>query len=120
MKMVNINFIVDSLENYTIDDMKSSDCCLLFFDCSDLNSFSKIKEFIVSNSKENKIKYNVPWCLVGNKNDLTVQKNNLEKIKEFSAQNNIEFFDISVGNNYGISRMMHYVGSLYDIINNEA
>ena len=74
MKMVNINFIVDSLENYTIDDMKSSDCCLLFFDCSDLNSFSKIKEFIVSNSKENKIKYNVSWCLVGNKNDLTVQK----------------------------------------------
>ena len=49
--------------------------------------------------------------LVGNKCDLKNKNFNLDEIQYFCKNENIVFFEISVKNNIGISKMMQYISS---------
>lgn len=115
MKRFSLKFIVSQFDNYSYEELKQSDCVLIFFDSSDNISYTKAKEFALTiiTSVNNKI----PICLVGNKIDLKRKNFNQEDAKKFCSINKIEYFDISVKDNTGISKMMQYIGTFYDAEN---
>ena len=99
MKRFSLKFIVSQYENYSLNELKQSDCVLIFFDSTDNNSFAKAKEFslkIISDAG------NIPICLVANKIDLKRRNYNDKEAKELCSKNKIEIFEISVKDNTGI------------------
>ena len=111
MKVYHLQFIVNQFQNFVVSDIKSSDCFLIFFDFSESQSYIKAKEFINQIKEETSNKIEIPICLVGNKCDLKNKNFNLDEIQYFCKNENIVFFEISVKNNIGISKMMQYISS---------
>lgn len=100
--------------NKVIDINKAKQSCfLIFFDFSSYRSFSQATQFIESCI----INYGkrFPIFLVGNKNDLQLNKQiTREKILSFCKKYRCQFFDISVKNNIGISALMKKIGYYFE------
>ena len=112
-KRYTLKFIVDQYEQYSINTLKDSNCFLIFFDCSDSNSYIKAKEFVKEVYHHCNNNVAIPICLIGNKIDLKRKNYNAEDAKIFCNEYKIELFEISVKDNIGISKMMQYICSYY-------
>lgn len=83
---------------------RGTDCCLLVYDITSLDSFENIKswkqEFLERSGNENS---NFPIILLGNKCDcLNERKVSKEKAKEWASENKLLFDEVSAKEDVGI------------------
>lgn len=80
-----------------------SHCYYVFFDLTNINSFSDAKSFIIKNLK-NCI---APVFLIGNKKDLKKVVSN-DSVKSFCKENNCFYFEISALNEIDIFNLLNF------------
>lgn len=110
-KRFNIEFIVDNFDNLTNIELNKPDCFFVFFDCMNRTSLKKAEELVKKLKKKSRIIF-----LVMNKIDLQSSGGYKleENEKEYLKKLNVEYCEISVQSNAGISSMMQKLGTIFD------
>ena len=87
--------------NLTIKFLENSDCVVLGYDVTNINSFKNIQDFWYKFSKDNS-GTNLIY-LIGNKIDL-INERKVEKdiARSFAEKNNIKYFEISCATSEGV------------------
>ena len=89
----------ESFRSITKNYYRKTSGCLIVYDISSRESFLGLKKWL-DDFKSQNYDY-TPIVLVGNKNDLTIQRSvSYQEGELFAEQNNLYFFECSCKNNY--------------------
>lgn len=93
------------LQPNTDEILKVSDFVFYVVDLTDYKSYDNIKNVIQSH-----MKFNLPLSkiILGNKCDISKNKDLITTIKDFAEANNMIFFEISAKTNFNLNKLMRY------------